>query len=288
MELHSAGRDPGNADHWHALGLDFDRAVEVLNERLNRAFEPPSTLSRLGIPSRVLPSHRVGNLLVGGVYRDRTVVVLHSGEQGLEVAAFYPYLDQGVQVRARLHRVAEFDHGLMALVEADIELADGGVLPLTYFEPLYARDWPHYAALDDTPLSLLISALAYSIEVIEPQMVPMNLQPLREALSRAGVRDLDDAPDDMSLSTAGMSVFVPADNERPDDWTFQGKLVSIEARSVCGEEAWQAKVRIHASEGGDLQLPVLFTRAALHGCLPAVGDDVGGVLWLQGWLWGPA
>jgi len=288
MELHDAGRDPGNADHWRALGLDFDEALEVLNARLNEAFAPPSTLSRMGIPSRPLPSHPAGELLVGGTYHDRTAVVMRADAEELMVVGFYPFLEQGGQVRARLMRVAEFDHGLMARVEVNVELSEDVAIPVTFFDPMYARDWPHYLALDDAPLSLLLSGLAYTIEVVEPATLPLDLGPLREALAKAGVTDLDALPDASTVSTQGMSVFLPADGGNADDWGFQGRLVAIEEHVVCGREAWQAKVRVAGSDGAELWLPVLFTRAALRGRLPEVGEDVGGVLWLQGWLWGPA
>lgn len=288
MERHPAGRDPGNADHWRALGLDVDQALEVLNARLNEAFEPPSTLSRLGIPSRVEPSHPVGWLLVGGIYRDRTAVVTRADDQGLMVVGFYPFLEQGGQVRARLTRVAEFDHGLMAYIDAEVELSEDVVIPVTFFDPQYARDWPHYLALDDAPISLLLSGLAYTIEVVEPVTLPLNLGPLREALAKAGVNDLDALLDASTVSTQGMRVFLPADGGNADDWCFQGQVVAIEERVVCDQEAWQAKVQVAGSDGAELRLPLLFTRASLRGRLPEVGDEVGGVLWLQGWLWGPA
>jgi len=288
MELHDAGRDPGNADHWRALGLDFDEALEVLNARLNEAFAPPSTLSRMGVPSRSIPSHPAGGLLVGGEYHDRTAVVTRTDAEGLMVVGFYPFLEQGGQVRARLMRVAEFDHGLMARVEVNVELSEDVVIPVTFFDPMYARDWPHYAALDDAPLSLLLSGLAYTIEVVEPATLPLDLGPLREALAKAGVTDLDALPDASTVSTQGMSVFLPAGGSNEDDWSFQGQVTAIEARVVCGQEAWLAKVRVAGTDGAELRLPVLFTRAALRGRLPEVGEDVGGVLWLQGWLWGPA
>ena len=288
MQIQEGIRDPGNAGHWRALGLDFEGAFEVLNVRLSRAFEPPSTLSRLGIPSRLDPSHPVGGLLVGGVYRDRTAVVTRVEAEGLVVVGFYPWLEQGAQVRASLTRVAEFDHGLMAHIDANVELSNGIVLPVTFFDPAYARDWPHYLALDDAPLSLLLSGLAYTIEVVKPVTLPLNLGPLREALAKAGVTDLDALPDASMVSTEQMRVFLPAEVGNADDWGFQGQLVAIEEHVVCGQEAWQAKVQVVGSDGAGLQLPVLFTRAALRGRLPEVGDDVGGVLWLQGWLCGPA
>lgn len=288
MQIQEGGRDPGHADHWRALGLDFDQAVEALNARLNEAFEPPSTLSRLGIPSLTLPAHPAGRLLVGGTYHDRTATVIAADSEGLVVVGFYPWLEQGAQVRASLTRVAEFDHGLMARIDADVELSESVIIPVTFFDPMYARDWPHYAALDDVRLSLLLSGLAYNIEVVEPMNFPLDLGMLREALTKAGINELDVLPDTNLVNTQGMSMFLPAGDAKNDDWSFQGQLVAIEEHVVCGQEAWQAKVQVVGSDGAGLQLPVLFTRAALRGRLPEVGDDVGGVLWLQGWLWGPA
>lgn len=287
MELQQAGRDPGNVAHWRALGLELDQVVEVMNARLGGSFEPPSTLSRMGIPSLQLPGHPEGTVSVGGSHRDRTAFVTRMDADGLRIVGVYPLLEQGVEVRAQLGRVAEFDHGLMARVDAEVRIADDEYLPLTFFDPLYARDWPHYAALDDRPVALLLCGLAYTIGIAEPERFPLDLGAIREALFEEDVLDVD-GPEDITLTTRGAKIFFPAPGANPDDMCFRGDVVALEEREVCGQAAWLIKVRLTQAGESDLILPILFTLAALRGPLPAVGDEVDGVLWLQGSLWGPA
>lgn len=296
MELQQAGRDPGNVAHWRALGLELDQVVEVMNARLGGSFEPPSTLSRMGIPSLQLPGHPEGTVAVGGPYRDTTAFVTRTAADGLRIVGVYPLLEQGVEVRARLGRVAEFDHGLMARVDAEVQIADNEYMGVTFFDPLYARDWPHYAALDDRPVALLLSGLAYTIGIAKPATFPLDLGLIRKALEEKDITELCDFEEitelcdleDMTVITRGAKVFVPAENANPDDWCFQGAVVAIDEREICGQAAWLIKVRLTQADESDFVLPILCPHAALRDSLPAVGDEVDGVLWLQGSLWGPA
>lgn len=266
-------RDTARQDlstQWRALGIDPQRELDRLLVRLERAFEPPSTLERLGVPSVESPGHPVGMLLLGGTHGDRLAAVLRPDKgEDMALVAHYPWLELGTQTTVRLRGVREWNHGLCARIDADVQLDDGGALPLSWFDPLYARDWRHYAALDDRPIDVILSALAIQIRIVEAGQSPADT-------------------DGLSWRSAGGLRLSAIDGAASDEWAFHGRLVSVEPTSLFDAAAWWARVAFADWRGGARTLRIAFSRAALDGRVPVAGDEVVGFLCLQGWLWGPA
>jgi hypothetical protein len=266
-------KDPGPQtcdELWRVLGIDARRNLDRLLARLDRAFEPPSTLARLGVPSRALPDHPTGMLLVGGMHGDRLAAVLRpKGDGDMALLACYPWLELGTQTTVRLRRVQEWGHGLCARVDASVLLDDGGELPLSWFDPLYARDWPHYAVLDDRPMDVLLSALANQMLVVPPGQSPT---------------DTGSAP---WLDGGGLKLLA-IESAGSDAWAFRGRVAAVERTSLFDAEAWWVKVEFIRWRGEMRTLRIAVSRAALEGNVPVTGDEVVGMLRLQGWLWATA
>ena len=92
--------------------------------------------------------------------------------------------------------------------------------------------------------------------------------------------------DGREFSTAGMAGFVPFDGGDVDDYIFQTTVESVE--TVSFDDVTLHRIRAPLFRDPDDTEHAVSIYAAEHVCdgyVPAEGDDVEGVFWLQGWLY---
>ena len=96
------------------------------------------------------------------------------------------------------------------------------------------------------------------------------------------------AQDGEELSMAGMAGLFPFEDGQPDDYAFQTTIKEIEELAYRGQTVYQFRMplfRQPAEESDDYVDVDVYLYAAEHvvdGFEPTVGDDIRGLVWLQG------
>ncbi len=85
-------------------------------------------------------------------------------------------------------------------------------------------------------------------------------------------------------------MLLPIDEWDRDDYRFHGPVKSVKAVEMLDQAGWmvRASVMRGLEDERDVDLDILVTRRVLgDGAPPAIGQDIEGCLWLQGYLWYP-
>lgn len=85
------------------------------------------------------------------------------------------------------------------------------------------------------------------------------------------------------LSTEGMAGFFPFERGDVDDYSFQTRVKDVEETSFGGNPVYRLLVPLfRTDEEGDVDIYLYASERVLGEYVPEVGDDIEGVLWLQG------
>lgn len=178
----------------------------------------------------------------------RPCVVTRAGA----VATAYPELD-GVAHSFRPAETTEWTSGVEAQHAGAVDGTD-----IRLFDTRYFATGPGPAAQ-----TFELAGLAYDLE-------PADAETLVDERGR-------------EFSTAGKSAFVPFEDGDVDDFLFQTVVRAVDRAAVAGHTVYRMRVPL-VQGPGDRELRIdLYAAAHVTGTyVPAPGDDVEGVLWLQG------
>ena len=203
----------------------------------------------------------------------------------LEVASLFPHIGCGIRYPVTLKRVIVWSGGL----EAQIDAVVGDAL-ITFFDCRYGehRNWYQEGAKFD----FVLSALAYECGPVDEETIPVTIRPdVWESMSGEG-----EPPKEMRLK--GASMLMPVEEWDYDAFRFHAPVREVEEVEMLGQEAWLVTATVarpfdtpegsgNPATGSDeeFDLPILVTgRAWRHDSPPEEGQDISGILWMQGFM----
>jgi hypothetical protein len=135
-----------------------------------------------------------------------------------------------------------------------------------------------------------LAGLAYFLEVTRPEPIFItNPETIRAMRMNRPVEEGDVDPTiDLSpieVRMEGAAILFPREDLSPDDCEFQAPVKEIETFRMNGRDVMRLRCTVMRSEE-DIDIELYATGEALRGTRPQVGDDVRGMLWLQGHLAG--
>ncbi len=179
--------------------------------------------------------------------------------------------------------VSESSFGLEACITAGL-----GDAKIRFFEPYYALNAGSYQT--DVEFNITLSAVAYHIEVADPTETVVHPEIGEVHLPGAAMLIPMNRSDNAIVSTNGFGLsYILAEREEPgpDDYQFRGVVKEAEGVEFLGLPAWRFKATVlRLNEGNtdvDLDIYVLDERIQ-EGHRPAIGGDIVGTLWLQGFV----
>jgi hypothetical protein len=178
-----------------------------------------------------------------------------------EIWTAYPFIAGGVVHEVRIKEVEEWMNGIEAQINGGLEEA-----AIAFFDAMYFKNKDAYKPGEKYRFSL--SAVAY-------------------ALSRAESRIIRDV-DGMKFSTEGLAGYFPYRRGDVDDLLFQTPVKEVSEISFGGRKVYRIRAALFRADYGarDVDIYIYASEKATKGYVPRVGEDVGGVLWLQGYLIG--
>lgn len=196
------------------------------------------------VDGRDIVGYRAGDSSVG------TVAVTADGE----IWTAYPAAE-GVEHRMHVDGLIPWRNGVEAQLRVQLDGAELNLFPTNFF-----------AETDDAfggERRVELAALAYDCEPAEAETIR------------------DDSGEE--FSTAGMAALLPFERGDVDDYTFQTRVKEVERESFDGRTVYRLLVPLFRTEDGDDVNVYLYAAEHVLGeFVPEVGDDIAGVLWLQG------
>ena len=82
----------------------------------------------------------------------------------------------------------------------------------------------------------------------------------------------------------GAAIFLPrgSDGDARDDAQFQGVIEAIDTFEHDGQKVYRLEMVLMRPEDEEFRMPVYASERALDGYVPRLGEDVEGVMWVQG------
>lgn len=170
----------------------------------------------------------------------------------------YPFIHDGI-----IHEVTieDIDMWLNEL-EGQIQCGLGGT-SFAFFDTMYFKNKDKYKNGEKYNFSL--SAMAYSLAKAEPKTIKDK--------------------EGRELSTKGMAAFFPFQNGDIDDFIFQVPVKEVMELKFENKDIYRIKAPLFRSNGSwDIDIYIYASKSTTKGYVPQAGDDISGIMWLQGYI----
>jgi hypothetical protein len=87
----------------------------------------------------------------------------------------------------------------------------------------------------------------------------------------------------VEIHMTGASIFLPrGGDENPDDAQFQGVIDALDSFEHDGQRIYRMEMVLMRPDDDEFRIAVFASEHVLDGYVPRLGEDVEGILWLQG------
>jgi hypothetical protein len=278
-----------NADAKHFLGSHWDAFFEDTQQILKRL---PTIVQSAepwigGVnqkPTRPLPDEWIpGFVLVWPNHRQGLMVIISPGKENNELKSFYPFATDGGQHSLTIQQINVWESGVEAQIEVEI-----GITTIIFFDIAFAKHRLWYEG--GKSYEFILMGIAYGAKPSEVMEMPIKHNPDQISWQRVLAENRGEPiPEEPTiLSLRGMAMFMQVDGWDIDDYSFRGPIKSVKDvhGEILGQEGWFVRVTVLRFDDNDFNLDILITKRSWQGdSSPAIGQDIEGRLWLQGYLW---
>ncbi len=272
---------PGS--HWEAFFDNPKLIVERLPEVLQKADPWVGGSNRKS--SRPMPDRWTkGVALAWPNHRQGLMVILRIDEENKEtsVSSFFPFVSDGGQYNIVIRHINVWENGVEAQIEAEF-----GEATITFFDISFTKNRLWYEA--GKCYQFILTGIAYAAKPAEVMELPFTPNPDQVAWERKLAEQRGEGPPTRptKISLRGMAMMMPVEEWDIDDYRFRGPVKSVKnvEGDVLGQTGWFIKVTVMRFGDADADIDMLVTRRAWQSdSPPAVGQDVEGSFWLQGYL----
>ena len=269
--------------HWHPFVDDVTQIMRKLPDFLQTA----SVKNALGLvlkPERTLPEEWEQGFVLAWPSSEQGVAIgIRTTEAGNnEIVTLFPFTGRGSQHLLTVRKVRIWKDGLTAHMDAFF-----GDAELSFFDTDFVANRGWYEA--GQPHEFILAGLAYNAQPSTISELPFILHrdvlawqsQMEDQQGEAPVRGKD------TISLIGMSMLIPLRDGDLDEYSFRGQVIQVESFSdFLSQKGWRTRVRVIRDSPENMDLDIWVTEKVWEGKHPPqVGEDIEGVLWLQGHLW---
>lgn len=244
-EKKKAKKPGSHGSHWDTLS-DSDSELESFVIGAVKKSGQTESLER--------GSQRIDAYFSGGEHL-RTCTVTVNGE----IWTAYPFIADGIIHEVTVKGIDEWMNEMEAQIQCSLYEAS-----VAFFDTKYFKNRDAYKPGEKYKFSL--SAMAYSLSKTEPRIIE----------DKQGKQ----------LSTKGMAAFFPFQQGDIDDFLFQVPVKEVTELEFENKTVYRIKAPLFRSDNGsrDVDIYIYASKNTTKGYIPASGDDVAGILWLQGYI----
>ncbi|MEN6440898.1 MAG: hypothetical protein ABFD97_20185, partial [Syntrophobacter sp.] len=279
----------GHGSHWDVFFDDVNVLVKTLPRIIREAQLPPAYADVKSARPYLFPEHEPkGVLLVWPIPRFGVMaaIELDAPSGANQLISAYPWVSEGVQHTIRLEQVRLWPSRLEGQIDA--LAGTDGELPITFFDPLFTANRAFYKKGEI--YQFILAGFPYKFEIVDPEPIvikdPEEIGRLRTAIHQDDPARRDSL-EPIVIKTKGMAAFLPREDLAPDDYEFQGPVKSVTEfhTEMLGQQAWRVRITVSRLADKDFDIDLCLTRKVLGDSrLPEIGEDVCGIMWLQGYL----
>ncbi len=276
-----------HGDHWAVFE---DKVADFLKTYLPKAIQqgrPYTSMMEGRKPLYNLHENDPkGKLLCypGGRQEIKSVIKIDNESRRNELMSIFPFASEGVQHTLKLNEIYPWENG----VEAQIGAEAMDLIEITFFDTDYVLNKGFYGP--ERFYEFILAGFAYHCRIDDP--IPSGLvDKTTEMFEEMINSDNDTQKLSEKLKMSNYAVFVPTDGGDRDDYQFRGKVKKIDGVQMLGKEFLRIRTTVAKlilnEKVEDFDLDIYVNSNNFDDHKPNVGDDVAGILWLQGYLWHP-
>ncbi|MDD5470317.1 MAG: hypothetical protein PHP05_00105 [Sideroxydans sp.] len=276
---------PGHGNHWETLYT----LEKLTSEVISRDLQDSKLISEhpcVDVVNGTDRSESVYCLRWGG---DRIahdlLVVSNAQSESREFFSAYPVALDGIRHTLELDHFAPWPYGIEAWAYGNV--TQGG-LPLCFFDTQYYAGSAAYQP--GQMLEVSLAAWAYTLQPISLRKFEIKEGPLWEMTRQRRLDDgesEDEAAQAVDIHMTGASIFLPRFGKvAPDEAEYQGVISAVETIAHDGQLVYRLEMVVARPDDDAFKLAVYASEHVLDGYVPRLGEDVQGVLWLQGQIIG--
>lgn len=273
---------PGHGDHWETLYA----AEDYVQSKISRDIQEGSFVGSaecVDVEDGTDRTEQVACLRWGSDrLANQILVVSNSAKQSNFLFSGYPIVLDGVPTEVTISKVEPSEYGIEGWVHGSVNREGASIC---YFDTMY---FAGTAVLKEGDVvNYELAGLAYwlrpiqlrSFEVREGGMWEMKKQRRLEA-----GESLEEASRPVDVHMTGAAIFLPrgSDGDARDDAQFQGAIEAIDSFEHDGQKIYRLEMVLMRPGDEEFRMPVYASYRALDGYVPRLGEDVEGVMWVQG------
>lgn len=213
---------------------------------------------------------------------NQILVVSNSAKQSNFLFSGYPIVLDGVHTEVSISKVEPWEYGIEGWVHGFVT-SEG--ISICFFDTMY---FAGTAGLkEEDVVNYQLAGLAYwlrpiqrrSFEIREGGMWEMGRQRRLEA-----GETLEEASRPVKVHMTGAAIFLPrgSDGDARDEAQFQGVIEAIDIFEHDGQKVYRLEMVLMRPGDEEFRMPVFASERTLDGYEPRLGEDVEGMMWVQG------
>jgi hypothetical protein len=271
---------PGHGDHWEALyPLEVYRA-----EKLERDCREAVPLCKAPCRDVAHGTERTEQVICLRYGNDRiahqVLIVSDSTKRGHFLFSAYPVLLDGIVHTVTVERIEPWEYGIEGWVHVSVTAEN---IPLAFFDTMFFNGSGELESGERIEVSL--AGLAYRLHPIRMRTFEVKEGPVWEmerARQLAEGASVEEANAPLVVHMTGAAILLPRGGDTPDDAQFQGVIETLDTIEHDGQKIYRLEMVVLRPGGEEFRLPVYASEHALDGYIPRLGEDVEGILWVQG------
>lgn len=272
----------GHGDHWETICDVKEYTRGQLVEDIE-AGELLGRWARADVVNGTDRAEQVSCLRCDGVGLGHQILLVSDSRAGNnELFSAYPVALDGIHHRITVDRVEPWEYGIEGWIHGRVTAEK---VPFAFFDTDYFAGSAEVEPGDNVDVRL--AALAYWLRPIRSRTFEIGEGAMWET---ARQRRLDDgesveaAERPVTIHMTGAAIFLPRGEDAPDDAQFQGVIDALTSFMHHGQRIYRLEIAVMRPGDEDFCLPIYAAERVLDGYVPKLGDDVEGLIWLQGHL----
>jgi len=269
---------PGHGNHWESL---FDVEAYIA-ERMPRELNDGVVVGKnecMDVQNDTDRAEQVFCMRYGSEKLAHQFLIV-SGETANSLFSLYPVILDGIKHQLTISKIEPWEYNLEGWIHATVF---GDSLPFAFFDTMF-WDGREKAQPGDV-VEYSMAALAYTLRPIQMRVFEVKTGPFWEMEKQRRLEEgepAEEAERPVEVHLTGASMFLPRDGEMCDEAQFQGVIEAVEKFEHEGQSIYRLEIIVAKPDDLEFRLPIYASEYVLDGYVPILGDDVEGLIWIQG------
>lgn len=271
---------PGHGNHWRSIyGDEFDlHAVIVRGCEASKLIDEYPCMD---VANQTERAEAVCCLRWGSGQIVEDMLVVTDSKQGSRfLFSGYPVVLDGICHTVQVERVESWGYGIEGWLHVRVTAEE---VSLAFFDTRFYAGSAEIQAGER--IDVMLAGIAYILEPLRQSSIEISEGALWE-MGKQRRLDEGESPEEsekpVKVILSGMSAFLPRSGDECDDAEFAGVIDDIQSFQHSGITMYRLEVVLLRPGDETFRLPIFVSESVLNGYVPRLGEDVRGLMWVQG------